>query len=219
MGDERLHRHYDDDLSAEEKAALDSEITALPAEERAALGKKLEGLHEVGVVIRAARTDDAPIDSDALWKAIESRITAPEASAKPALRAIEGGSPKAGRVATPEDPRARRRRRIGIFVGAFAIAAAALLMIYGPPNGETVASGTTLPETTPSPDEAPPDETVATATDYTEVLAVDFGTNVGTIFAVEGEGGQRYAVVWLDDVLKNDELETQQDEAPSTIPD
>jgi hypothetical protein len=28
---------------------------------------------------------------------------------------------------------------------------------------------------------------------------VDFGTNVGTIFAVEGDEGQRYAVVWLDD--------------------
>jgi hypothetical protein len=221
MRDERLHRHYDDDLSAEEKAALDAEIAALPAEERAALGKKLEGLHEVGVVIRAARTDDAPIDSEALWKAIEAKIAAPatEEKPKPALRAIEGGAPLLAPAA--EDPRARRRRRIGIFVGAFAIAAAALLMIYGPPNGEsdTVASETTPPETTVGPEPATPDETTVASTDYTEVLAVDFGTNVGTIFAVEGEGGQRYAVVWLDDVLKNDELETQQDEAPSTIPD
>jgi hypothetical protein len=38
---------------------------------------------------------------------------------------------------------------------------------------------------------------------------------VSTIFAVEGEGGQRYAVVWLDDVLKRDDAELPV-EAPST---
>ncbi len=192
----RLHRFHDDDLSPEEKAELEKELAANPE-----LGKKLEGLREVGAVVRAARTDDVPIDSDILWSAIEGKIASP-VEAKPALRAIEGGAPKTAPVA--EDPRTRRRRIIGIAVGAFAIAAAALLMIYGPPSTEpdTIAEPT-LPEVT-APEETAPEETVA-ATDYTEVLAVDFGTNVGTIFAVEGESGQRYAVVWLDDVLKRDE--------------
>ena len=207
----RLHRLHDDDLSAEEKAELEKELAADPE-----LGKKLEGLREVGAVVRAARTDEAPIDSDILWAAIEGKIAAP-VETKPALRiveggAIEGGAPKTAPAA--EDPRTRRRRIIGIAVGAFAIAAAALLMIYGPPSSppdtmaetglpETGLPETGLPEVT-TPEETAPGETVA-ATDYTEVLAVDFGTNVGTIFAVEGEGGQRYAVVWLDDVLKRDE--------------
>jgi hypothetical protein len=188
-----LHRLHDDDLSPEEKAELEKELAANPE-----LGKKLEGLREVAAVVRAARTDDAPIDSDILWSAIEGKIAAP-VETKPALRAIEGGAPKTA----VEDPRTRRRRIIGIAVGAFAIAAAALLMIYGPPSTppDTIAE-TGVPEiTTP---ETAPEETVA-ATDYTEVLAVDFGTNVGTIFAVEGESGQRYAVVWLADVLKRDE--------------
>lgn len=218
--DRRLHRLHDDDLSPEERAALEQEIAATPE-----LGKKLDGLREVGVVLRAARTDDAPIDSDALWKAIESKIaiaaaetTAPEAETtpvRPGLRAIDGGAAKHPPV---EDSRARRRRLIGITVGAFAIAAAALFVFYGTPatEPETVAE-TTPPATTTAPEEtAPPEETtVADASDYTEVLAVDFGTNVGTIFAVEGEGGQRYAVVWLDDVLKHDETEPTAD-TPAT---
>lgn len=209
--DRRLHRLHDGDLSAEERAALEKEIAGDPA-----LEKKLEGLREVGAVVHAARTEGAgEIDSEALWKAIESKIASatPPAEAKPALRAIEGGA--AGKPA--EDPRARRRRYIGVGVGVFAIAAAALLMIYGPPDAPPDTIAETTPDTT-TPDPIAPDErpeAVASATDYTEVLAVDFGTNVGTIFAVEGEGGQRYAVVWLDDVLKRDEGELPV-EAPST---
>ncbi len=222
--DRRLHRLHDGDLSADERAALDVEIAAEPE-----LQKKLEGLHEVGVVVRAARTDDAAIDSEALWTAIEANISASaplveqkmaaEAApgVKPTLRAIEGGASPATKPV--EDTRSRRRRYIGIGVGVFAIAAAALLMIYGPPDAqpETVATDTTPPEST-TPDTTAPDEqptSVADASDYTEVLAVDFGTNVGTIFAVEGEGGQRYAVVWLDDVLKRDEGDATTD-APAT---
>ena len=72
--------------------------------------------------------------------ASEAKIASPVA--KPALRAIEGGAPKTAPAA--EDPRTRRRRIIGIAVGAFAIAAAALLMVYGPPTPEveTVAEAT-----------------------------------------------------------------------------
>jgi hypothetical protein len=207
--DRRLHRLHDGDLSAEERAALEKEIAADPV-----LAKKLEGLREVAVVVHAARTEGAgEIDGEALWKAIEAEITAeapatqaPAASARPALRAIEGGAaPKA--AAPAEDVRARRRRYIGVAVGVFAIAAAALLMIYGPPDAppETVAETTPAPSTTDAVPEVDEQQASASASDYTEVLAVDFGTNVGTIFAVEGEGGQRYAVVWLDDVLKQDE--------------
>jgi hypothetical protein len=32
-----------------------------------------------------------------------------------------------------------------------------------------------------------------------EILEVDFGSNAGTHFSVEGEHGQRLAVVWIDD--------------------
>jgi hypothetical protein len=183
--DRRLHRLHDDDLDAEERAAIEKEIAEQPE-----LGKKLEGLREVGVVVRAARTDDAPIDGDAMWKAIEAKI------ARPALRAIEGGAAKP----IVEDPRVQRRRYVGIAVGVLAIAAAAMLVIYDAQRIPERIAEVTPPaptETVEAPMPPPPD--------YTEVLAVDFGTNVGTIFSVEGESGQRYAVVWLDDVLKHDE--------------
>ncbi len=79
--DRRLHRLYDGDLSAEEKAALEQELAANPA-----LGAKLEGLREIGVVVRAARTDDAPIDSEALWNGIEAKIAV--WSSKPRARVL-----------------------------------------------------------------------------------------------------------------------------------
>jgi len=189
--DRRLHRMHDGDLDENERAAIEREIAASPE-----LAKKLDGLREVGVVVRAARTDDAPIDGEALWQAVEAKITEP---ARPVLRAIEGGAKPA--PAPAEDPSARRRRYFGIGVGVLAVAAAALLVIYDARRGgDTVAE--VMPPSTPpieEPAPAPP------PLDYTEVLAVDFGTNVGTIFSVEGESGQRYAVVWLDDVLKHDE--------------
>jgi anti-sigma factor RsiW len=185
--DRRLHRLHDGDLDESERAAIEKEIAADPA-----LAAKLEGLREVGVVVRAARTDDAPIDGDAMWKAVETKITTP---ARPPLRAIEGGATK-----PIEDPRAQRRRYVGIAVGVLAIAAAAMLVIYDSQRSgeDTVAVAPPAPSTAIEEPAPPPP-------DYTEVLAVDFGTNVGTIFSVEGESGQRYAVVWLDDVLKHDE--------------
>lgn len=210
--DSRVHRLYDGDLSPEEQAALEKELAETPA-----LGAKLEGLREIGVVVRAARTDDAPIDSDALWKSIEAQIAreaAPAAKPRPALRAIEGGRANdapapaaAARPAPVEDAASRRRRTIGIALGVLAIAAAALFVWLGQSEPEQIADGTPPASdvTAPTPeDEAPQPEVVATAVDYTEVLAVDFGTNAGTIFAVEGEEGQRYAVVWLDDIDKSE---------------
>jgi hypothetical protein len=221
--DRKIHRLHDGDLSAEEREALEREIAEKPE-----LGKKLEGLHEVAVVVRAARTDDAPIDSELLWKQIEAGITthgaaevegladeAPEPEkARPVLRAIEGGKEETRAV---EGPRARRNRIIGVVVGTFAIAAATLLVFFGSGDGDTTqpVAETTPPETETTP--APEDDVVPTTPDYTEVLAVDFGTNVGTIFAVEDEGGQRYAVVWLDDVLKHDEGDAP-DETESDVP-
>lgn len=213
--DRRIHRLYDGDLSLEEQAALEKELAQAPA-----LGAKLEGLREIGVVVRAARTDEAPIDSEALWKGIEAQIASEAEKAakpRPALRAIEGGRSTSKDDAAPaatapapaapvEDLQTRRRRTIGIALGVLAIAAAALFVWLGQGEPDRIAE-TTPPasEVAPGPeDEAPPEEAVATAIDYTEVLAVDFGTNAGTIFAVEGEEGQRYAVVWLDDIEKDE---------------
>lgn len=242
--DRLLHRYHDGDLSPEERAAVEAQLASSEA-----LRSKLDGLREVAVVVRAAAEDGADpgaIDADALWAKIDAQITAdrleatqaettkaettkaevvaaPEAakaeSARPALRVVPGGvSTEAAKPA--EDPQSRRRRQIGIFVGALAIAAAVLLAFFGPGDDETegdvVADGTPTPT---APDRERPEWDGEP--DHTEVLAVDFGTNVGTIFSVEGEEGQRYAVVWLDDVNKDAEAEgalPQPDVAPSEAP-
>ena len=61
-------------------------------------------------------------------------------------------------------------------------AAAAFVLVYGrrsaPPETERVA----LP-----------------APQGSEIVEVDFGSNAGTHFTVEGEHGEKLAVVWIDD--------------------
>ena len=90
-------------------------------------------------------------------------------------------------------------------VGGLAAAAAAAIAYLGPsepgPDTEVVAIGERpesgggdgqelAPLLGPSADEE---------LRRTEVLAVDFGANTGTVFSVEGTEGSRYAVVWLTD--------------------
>jgi hypothetical protein len=61
-------------------------------------------------------------------------------------------------------------------------AAAAFVLVFGRRN----ADPTQVAEPTP-------------AHLGSEILEVDFGSNAGTHFSVEGEHGERLAVVWIDD--------------------
>jgi hypothetical protein len=76
-------------------------------------------------------------------------------------------------------PGGRERRIWGAVATGFAAAAAIFLAVMAwpaeqAPNGRPMARGT-------------------------EVLEVDFGSNAGTIFNVEGGAGESLAVVWIDD--------------------
>jgi anti-sigma factor RsiW len=111
----------------------------------------------------------AEIDSDPLFARIESDIAAPVV---PIERAKP--EPPALRVV----PGGRERRVWGGVATGFAAAAAIFLAV--------MAWRDTPLETAP-------------ITRGSEVLEIDFGSNTGTIFEVEGGAGESLAVVWIDD--------------------
>jgi hypothetical protein len=226
--DTQLHRYFDGDLPPDQAAALRRRIDADPA-----VRAKLEGLAELRALVRAAaEASAADLPSEELWSRIEARIAvqrakdergeraagASQAEARPAagLRVVAGGRADEGpadegrageaRAAPPVARSAERRRRrmFGLMVAGLALAAALLLAV--------IASDANGPEAGPVADVgrgAGRDLQRPTASELvlrTEVLAVDFGDRSGAIFAIEGENGGRYAVVWLDDGEKSTAL-------------
>lgn len=86
-----------------------------------------------------------------------------------------------------EEEKKNERPRLRLLPGGAGItmtvlaAAAAIVLMYG----------------RPAP--APVEHAEVTSPRGSEVVEVDFGSNAGTHFTVEGERGQRLAVVWIDD--------------------
>lgn len=195
---EILHRHVDGELDEAGREALVRAAKLDPM-----VRARLEGLLEVRTLVQEAVEAQTPaLDSEALWAAVQSKlaegaapsaepVTAP-AAPRPALRAISGGKSDA----TPADPAVRMRRIGAAFIGVVAIAAVAVLAIRSTDDSGEIARVDTT-EDAGGPAVAP---VIAVAEPArTEVLEVDFGTNIGTIFSIEGASGDRYAVVWLDE--------------------
>lgn len=220
--DARLHAYFDGELSPSEAAEVREQLEADPA-----LRAKLGGLGEVRALVRAsvARAEDE-VPSDDLWARIEARIAeaapAEEADPEPAIAprpglrvipggVVEGGSPSSSDEARPGagapvplDPH-RRRRLVGVVIAGLALAAAVLLLVLrpgDPPGGVSPEMVAEVDPSTGDPDVAPEPspESAEELVFRTEVLEVDFGDNSGAVFSVEGDDGQRYAVVWLADV-------------------
>lgn len=150
------------------------------------------------------------------------RAAAPvDAPVRPGLRVIEGGATSAvAPAAANERPgaddarererRARQRRGMIMLVGGLAAAAAAIIAIVRPGEDPVEDPVVAVGEHGPGEDLAPLiDPLAAEQLRRTEVIAVDFGSNVGTVFSVEGAEGARYAVVWLTD---------ESDKAPEPAP-
>jgi hypothetical protein len=217
--DSQLHRYFDGDLSPEEAAEVRRQLEADPA-----LAAKVQGLAELRGIVHAAlspageRLDEA-VPSDDLWARIEGAISQPDVgtpaaapptrepaeapSERPALRVLPGGG-GGGRTSSPDPAvvrEARRRRIAGIVVAGLALAAAVLLIVLRPGESPTPGGGP-IAQVEPGGADPTPEtpETVEDQVFRTEVLEVDFGENSGAIFAVEGDAGERYAVVWLADV-------------------
>ena len=153
----------------------------LAPQEEAAVRRSLEGSPEgmarlreweqLREAMKSVSEDWAgEIDSDALFARIETEISAP-------VVPIE--QPEREQPALRVVPGKRERRVWGGVATGFAAAAAIFLAVMAWPGEPTVDS---VPVVRGS-----------------EVLEVDFGSNTGTIFEVEGGAGESLAVVWIDD--------------------
>ena len=223
LSENRLQQYFDGELPEAEADAV-REAVADDAELRA----KLDGLeHLAGILRRGAELRAEDVDSSALFARIEAAIEdeagaedgdpmfvlrvpeSPEASAPTtALRVVSGGSvlhdarvvPLRRAAGKRERPakRAEPNQNLGVWMigGALAAAAAVLLAVLANPNEVT--------EPTPDPAMiavAPPPGS--------EVEEVDFGYSTGAIFSVEGQEGERYAVIWISDEKIEDEEAVQ----------
>jgi len=153
----------------------------LAPQEEAAVRRSLEGSPEgmarlreweqLREAMKSVSKDWAgEINSDALFARIEAEISAP---------VVPTEQPEREQPALRVVPGKRERRVWGGVATGFAAAAAIFLAVMAWPGEPTVDS---VPVVRGS-----------------EVLEVDFGSNTGTIFEVEGGAGQSLAVVWIDD--------------------
>lgn len=210
--DRDLHRLHDGELSADEAAVLRERVS-----KDAAARTKLAALGELRRAVRTAAPVPDAAESDALWARIAEQIATPSREAatgaesaapketraaveRPALRVVPGGrsaEPARGdaRAVDSHHHEGRGRRLATVIIASLAVAAATLLVLLRP-GEEPVAEETHTDGGTAQPEQA---IAVTEEPSHTEVLEVDFGMNTGTVFAVEGEGGERYAVVWLQD--------------------
>ena len=168
---ERLQMFFDGELPPEDEAAVRRDLERSP--------EGIAQLREWEQVRRAMKSVSndwaARLDSDALFSRIEAEISPVAPPATEREHSADDVAPPAPRVV----PGGRERRIWGAVATGFAAAAAVLLAVMTWPA-----------------DRSP---TGVEASRGTEVLEVDFGTNAGTVFNVEGSAGQSLAVVWIDD--------------------
>lgn len=124
-------------------------------------------------------------ESGAMFEAIALRLKDAEAEqSAPVLRMV---------------PRERWQPIVGT-AAAFAVAAAVMLVYLGS-AGPRSPRGLTR---------AAPVMTVTHDHLGSEVVEADFGSNIGTIFEVEGNSGEPIAVVWISDDALNGDLEPEE---------
>ena len=198
-----LQQYFDGELTGEAAEAVRSEL-----DESADARAKLEGLAHLRMLLaRGAEERGDEIDSDALFAGITAKLASesddgdpmlgdpmlgedeldearPAAKpARPQLGVIPGGATKA--EAPPVTLHKKSNNAVWIATAAvLAMAAAVLLVVLQPFGG-----GEELPR--PPMAAAPPPGS--------EVVEVDFGYSTGAIFSVEGQEGERIAVVWISD--------------------
>ena len=168
--DQKLQMFFDGELPPEEEAALRRSMESTP--------EGMAQIREWAQIREAIQTASADwtgeIDSDSLFARIEAEVSAPVIPIEPARRAKQP---------VRAVPGGRERRVWGAVAAGFAAAAAIFLAVMARPTTHQDPNGVTA----------------GARTRGSEVLKVDFGTNTGTIFEVEGGAGESLAVVWIDD--------------------
>jgi anti-sigma factor RsiW len=168
--DDKLQMFFDGELSPEEEAAVRRGLEG--SRQGAAKLREWEQIREAMKNVSAGWAGE--LDSEALFARIEGEISAP---------AVPIERPSQEQPALRVVPGGRERRVWGAVATGFAAAAAIFLAVMA------------WPESHPSPTERAGSGTARGS----QVLEVDFGSNTGTIFEVEGGAGESLAVVWIDD--------------------
>jgi|SRR5688572_29340867 len=166
---ERLQRSFDGELSRAEAEAVRAHVASC-----AQCTRELDSLSRLGELMRigaSADYDSSQVDFSRMFANIETAIDADNVTP---LRAARPAKPS----------RLRSVYRAAPALGAVALAAAALLMVYRPDQqGEL--------------DDAPYEAAIAAG--HSEVVEVDFGPNAGTVFDISLSDGSSIPVVWIDD--------------------
>lgn len=179
---ELLQRHHDGDLTAQEAAELRQHVGACQT-----CQAELASLQRLGGLLRMSAKADllgygqaAEPDFTHMFAEIQKAVAAPEAGRdgnvvplRPARKA--GGS--------------RWLYRGAPALGAFALAAAALLMVY---------RSDTMPPTEQAQVGEQTEEAVASV-NRSEIVKVEFGANAGQVFDIPLSDGSKVPVVWIDD--------------------
>jgi anti-sigma factor RsiW len=172
-----LQRYFDAELAAAEAAQVQAHAASC-----ATCTKQLGKLQRLRELIATSVQDSAQhVDFDAMFANIERGVATQPAPAK--------------KVTTVVDFVSHRVQRLSHAVpvlGALALAAAVMLMLY-------------RPEAPPNTGNEEPYELTA-GNAHSEVVAVDFGGNAGTVFDISLSDGSSSPVVWIDD---NDEDEDE----------
>jgi negative regulator of sigma E activity len=200
-----LMQYFDGELADEQAAEIEA-LLETDAEAR----RVLEGIEQVGAVVRGVMLDRAGAADD-LTDAVMARISASPAegrrphtgqSARPAARRLERGRLRA----LAERPQVRRAVPVALVTLAAAAAVALLFERANPrpprvtqPSQPVTAVATHRPPAVPLPSQEP--ELELASADSVPAIAietVDFGSREGTIFML-AEGEMATPVVWLMD--------------------
>ena len=176
IDDDKLQRLFDGDLTEGEEKILRRDIAKSDVERA-----RIAQMDRLGDLIRLSGEEvGANIDANALFARIEEGVAADKS---PRLELI-GDQPK-------------RQRTVGVVAVGFAMAAAVALVFYLMPGADPNLASNPMDDRRevlvendlPMVEIHPPAGSA--------VEQVDFGSNTGTVFEVEGAEGQPLAVVWI----------------------
>jgi anti-sigma factor RsiW len=169
---EQLERYFDGELTPDEPTDLRAHLArcAECSAQQAALARLRT------LIAMTSEADVQSLDSERMFAAIERGI-AQEVQA-PALAEAPARPNR-----TAASPRLRRLSNAAPVLGALALAAAVMLMVYRPDGSQIDANEDSyeLPQA------------------HSEVVEVDFGSNAGTVFDIALSDGSSIPVVWIDD--------------------
>ncbi|MEY4582519.1 MAG: putative zinc-finger [Pseudomonadota bacterium] len=177
LSTQQLQRGHDGELPEQEATEFRLHLAACPD-----CQGYLDQLTRLGGLVKMAAQDMgatvAQPDFDRMFGAIERAITA---DAAPLITA----APKIATVRTLKTKNAWLYRGAPA-LGAVALAAAALLMVF-------------RQEQLPGDATDQPSYETAMITSRSEIVAVDFGSNAGQVFDIPMTDGSSIPVVWIDD--------------------